>query len=820
MKLWRSVVTMAGLLALVGCDEAIQEFTVTLADQQQATFLPWKQKNGKESTVAGNPAAARLSERFARKETSSQTMVDAKTGLEFSARFYHVENDLEWVKGSSDWEYTRILYTIKNTTQAPIDIDQVTLLNGETPLKNVRVVGNTDGAVLRADDLHGDQWWYAIEHPMARYSVIPETDALADQVAKKTTYTIADLTNQSEMRGSFMVPVEVTASPMSVTIAYKSGNLRAELYGVEVINPADGAVLDADIHDGATGGKSQGNTYTFKKVKPGQKVVLKVAAGTDGKGTSNGVITLAGANHADGVAITVPKKPAVVKGWIPVVDTLLPGASMTFSMTFGMFEEADQFRRVFNEYLNAERAHPHRMLPHYNSWYDLCINRNDSPVNKRFTREEALHAMRAFRTELWEKRGVFINSYLWDDGWDNWDSLWGFNENFPNGFKELADEAHKVPGASISCWMSPFGGYGGSYARRVAYAKKNGIIDANASGMQLAKPTYYAAFRDRVVQMIRDYDMNLFKFDRMGSGGDANGAAPRYAADLRAVGNLCGEMRAAKQDVFINCTVGTWASPFWLMWCDSIWKGDGDCDWLGSVGTPRQKWVTYRDNIIHDRIVSKSPLFPLNSMMMHGIIVCKSSPWNTMTDYKGTGKYQYAGESYATPTACADFAAEVWMGVALGTGLQEYYISPDLMSETWWDILANGVKWLKANETVLTDAHWVGGDPGDGADLQKRGNNPKDIYGFASLGKEKGIVILRNPSDKAKSIDFHLDTLLEMPKAGRASAYTPTVIFNSTTAYENEGKPGAFVPTWTKTTVDHAEWVLPPFTTILVEVAF
>jgi hypothetical protein len=207
-------------------------------------------------------------------------------------------------------------------------------------------------------------------------------------------------------------------------------------------------------------------------------------------------------------------------------------------------------------------------------------------------------------------------------------------------------------------------------------------------------------------------------------------------------------------------------------------------------------------------------------MMMHGIIVCKSSPWNTMLDYKGTGDHRYKGEGYSTPTACADFAAEVWMGVALGTGLQEYYITPSFMSETWWDILANGVKWLKANETILTDSHWIGGDPGDGHDMQKRGNGPKDIYGYASLGKEKGIVILRNPSDKAQTYTLNLDKVLEMPAGQTAKAITPTVIFNSSAAYENEGSATAFQPTWPKDTATPIDWTLPPFTTILFEVAF
>ena len=816
MNSFYKFIPLLGVAALLGCDENNTVFdnpSITLKDGTPIKIEKPAEDAIKTFTEAGNPSAARLSERTDRKVSQSPAITIANTGLSLTQKVYAASTP-------SGANYMRSIYTITNTSEKPVEIDRFTLLDGTTTLKTTpQIIGNTDGAVLYAQLEPNLFMWCAIEHPMTRYEITPSTPAVSRDLPVKSSYSIADLTNLSADRGSFYVPVEVTQAPVSITMTYQSGNLRAALYGVEAIEAATGVILDADIHEGTTGNASAQNTYTLKQVKPGQQLVLRVIAGTDGKGASNGAISLVGAT-AKPLALTTPATPAKVMGYIPVVDTLLPGKSLTYSMSMGLFEEESQFRRLFNEYLNAERAHPHRMLPHYNNWYDLGINRNDLPVEKRFTREEALASMSAFRKELWEKRGVFINSYLWDDGWDNFDSLWGFNENFPNGFKELAEEAHKVPGATIGCWMSPFGGYGGSYARRVQYAKKNGIIDQNASGMQLSKPTYYAAFRDRILQMIRDYDMNLFKFDRMGSGSDANGAAPRYAADLRAVGNLCAEMRAAKQDVFINCTVGTWASPFWLMWCDSVWKGDGDCDWLGSVGTARQKWVTYRDNVIYDRFVTKSPLFPLNSMMMHGIIVCKSSPWNTMTDYKGTGNYEYAGEKYATPTACADFAAEVWMGVALGTGLQEYYITPSIMSETWWDILADGVKWLKQNETVLTDAHWIGGDPGDGHDLQKRGNEPKDIYGYASLGEQKGIVMLRNPSNKPQTITASIDTWLEMPNARKGTSFKPVVIFNSTTAYENAGKPGAFTPAWPKTTAETVTWTLPPFTTFLFETEF
>ncbi len=401
-----------------------------------------------------------------------------------------------------------------------------------------------------------------------------------------------------------------------------------------------------------------------------------------------------------------------------------------------------QLRRNFQTYLNRERAHPYRVLPHYNSWYDINIGRNDAPWQKRMNEAEALGVMQHFRKELSEKRGVFIDSYLWDDGWDNWDSLWDFHPGFPNGFRKLADEAHKNKGASIGAWLSPCGGYGGSNAARVRYAKSKGIIGQNDGLLRMSSPAYYKAFRDQVVMMINEYDMNLFKFDRMGVGHDCDGAPASYAPDMEAIVRLIGEMRAAKQDVFVNCTVGTWASPFWVMFADSIWRGDQDFGRKGP-GRARQQWVTYRDNQIYDRFVAKAPLFPLNSLMNHGIIVTRHGPPSCEDVSK-------------SETSTQDFADEVWMSMACGTDLQEYYISPDLMDEKWWDILAEAIKWLKANAGTLRDVHWVGGDP-----VSDSGNA---IYGYASLSKKSAIVALRNPSEKAQSIRLTHSEIFELPE--------------------------------------------------------
>lgn len=99
------------------------------------------------------------------------------------------------------------------------------------------------------------------------------------------------------------------------------------------------------------------------------------------------------------------------------------------------------------------------------------------------------------------------------------------------------------------------------------------------------------------------------------------------------------------------------------------------------------------------------------------------------------------------------------MGVACGTGLQEYYITPSLMHPTWWDILADGVKWIKANEAVLRDVHWVGGDP------SAENGGKGAIYGYASAGAGKGIVILRNSSDETLDFAEPLWKVLDLPEA-------------------------------------------------------
>jgi hypothetical protein len=123
----------------------------------------------------------------------------------------------------------------------------------------------------------------------------------------------------------------------------------------------------------------------------------------------------------------------------------------------------------------------------------------------------------------------------------------------------------------------------------------------------------------------------------------------------------------------------------------------------------------------------------LSSLMLHGIIYARYD--KRLNDDPGD-----------------DFGNEVRSYFGSGTQLQEMYLTPELLSEKNWDVLAEAARWSRENAEVLKDTHWVGGDPGW---LQ--------VYGWASWSTEKSVLVLRNPADQAQSITLDVGEALELP---------------------------------------------------------
>jgi hypothetical protein len=399
---------------------------------------------------------------------------------------------------------------------------------------------------------------------------------------------------------------------------------------------------------------------------------------------------------------------------------LKAGQSITYSSVIGT-SAPGQLRRDFLRYLERERAHPYRTFLHYNSWYDLGYF---TP----FDDSTAVAAINAFGQELHLKRGVTLDSFLFDDGWDD-HRFWGFNSGFPHGFAPLKEAAARY-GAAPGVWLSPWGGYDKPRQERLAYGREHGF-EINDDGLALSGPVYYRRFREVCLEMIRKYGVNQFKFDGTGN---ASRVIPgsEFGSDFEAALRLIADLRAEKSDLYVNLTTGTYPSPFWLMQADSTWRGGEDHDFAG-VGSSRQQWITYRDAATFQNVVKRAPLYPLNSLMLHGLIFARDAK-NLATDPDN------------------DFSSEVRSYFGTGTQLQEMYVTPALLSEENWNSLAEAAKWSRRNASVLVDTHWIGGDP---ARLE--------VYGWASWSREKGIVTLRNPKDQAQSFDLDLQSAFELP---------------------------------------------------------
>ena len=420
---------------------------------------------------------------------------------------------------------------------------------------------------------------------------------------------------------------------------------------------------------------------------------------------------------------------------LPRNFTLVPGNSWTLSTAIGV-APAGQFRRAFAYYLQRERAHPYRQYWHYNSWYDLNIDRNDldDPI-KRMNEAQCLHVIHSFDKNLFQKHKVGLNGFVWDDGWDDWNTMWGFHKGFPQGFANL-NAAARPQGAKMGAWLSPWGGYGRSHNMRVNLGKKQGY-ETNSGGLSLGGPKYRAVFRDTCMKMIHDYQQDYFKFDGIGVGAWSTGAPAAISADLDGLIAVTRDLRQANPEVFINCTVGTWASPYWMMFADSVWRQGEDTEFAGK-GNPRERWINYKDGIVHRRYSSVSPLFPLNSLMYHGLVL---------------GPVANPGKMPTPAQDITSFRHEIQMMAGYASGLGELYVTPDLMTDEAWSLLAECIQWTRANQRLLADSHWIGGNP-----------EKAEIYGFAAWRSEDGgAITLRNPDDKMQSITIDLAAVWELP---------------------------------------------------------
>ena len=442
--------------------------------------------------------------------------------------------------------------------------------------------------------------------------------------------------------------------------------------------------------------------------------------------------------------------------------TLKAGKTWNISSVVGLVAPK-QLRRSFLAYSERERAVAWRPYPVYISWYELNIDRNNAqaPSYKgNMTVEQCADVVSHWKTHFYDKYQMAPKAFVWDDGWDQY-GTWTFNPNFPNGFDEPANEAKKM-GTGIGAWLGPVGGYGQSGEYRRAYWRSKG-------GMQLSNEDYYNFFIRCCTNMIDRYDFRFFKFDGISAQASAIGPdeGTRGEENAEAIISIERAVRQKRPDIFLNTTVGTWASPFWFHFTDAVWRQEGDYGEAGDQGTDRERWITYRDRLVYQNFIQRSPVCPINTLMTHGFILSRWGAVSKNMDYDG-------------------IVREMRCAFACGSGMVELYNDYKLMDEikdnqgnagALWKDLAECIKWQQEQADVLPDAHWVGGNPWDG----KKAN----VYGWAAWNSKKSVLTLRNPSTSAQTFTTTLREALDIPAYVRGKI-TLTHAFNQA---ELDGMP-------------------------------
>ena len=631
-----------------------------------------------------------------------------------------------------------------NTTNGTVAVTDKLFMGLETPM-SVMSVGLHGGD--QEDAWNAEAW---TPHMFGSVFNIPESfiPVYGDKYAAKNGPVVRDLL-VAEGPVNFLEPGDLV-----VDFEYERGNNRLNIVAVQLVTTA-GQVIAEDVHPGYTGHKSEGAEYHMVVPVAGTYHLRYWVEKKTEPVSSSGRISLSLAmGNPDEENATVPED--MVRGsWVRKAK-LLPESPWKVNSVIGLFAPG-QKRRSFLSYIEREKPVPYRTMVHYNDWYEVGIVLHDyADPRKRTSEQISMSILNTWKKELFEKRGVKIDAFVIDDGWDDFNSLWDFHVGFPNGFSKLNEVATSMD-CGMGTWLGPVGGYGSSKRMRISYWNQTNPNNRIAN-FELSNPVYFNAFVDRCKYMVKNYDMRYFKFDGISTKFHAKG--PGALEDAEGILRVLAALREARPDIYINTTVGTWASPFWYMHADSIWRQENDFDQVGNMGDARDRWITYRDRLVHEVFVEGAPLFPINALMTHGTIITKNGPPRVMSK---------------DPANCVK---EMRTAFTCGSGLQEIYTDADLMNQEGgklWDELAGCIAWVRRNADVLADTHWVGGNPWD------KKKQDGDIYGWASWNKTKCTLSLRNSSKYQKTLKGTLREILDVPPTVKG-----TVILRSSFADQTQ----------------------------------
>jgi len=238
----------------------------------------------------------------------------------------------------------------------------------------------------------------------------------------------------------------------------------------------------------------------------------------------------------------------------------------------------------------------------------------------------------------------------------------------------------------------------------------------------VAGKNYSALLKKRVTDFVQNDGVGYYKWDGIQfSCSEPDHGHPIDVYSRRAVLQTVAEMSTAVREknpnIFLNITSGTWMSPWWVKYANTIWMQGAD---YGFADVPsissRDASITYRDIVLYEDWKVKDLWFPIANLMTHGII---------------KGKHESVG---TTVEPLDKFTDDILLYVARGVSMYELYISPDILSDGEWASISRSLAWARDRFPILMNTELVGGNPMKGK-----------AYGYSHFKGNRGIIVARNP---------------------------------------------------------------------------
>ena len=423
---------------------------------------------------------------------------------------------------------------------------------------------------------------------------------------------------------------------------------------------------------------------------------------------------------------------------------------------------------AFFAYLDTVKL-PAKFRKQYNSWYDHMLDINEANIIESF-REIS---------KGFNDYGIQLDALVVDDGWANYQSVWEFNQKFPNELAKVSTVVKEL-NSTLGLWIGPRGGYGGTQVIMSDWLEQHpelglGSKNKKSNDVNVGDFRYLTKMKEKMLAYQRKYDISYWKIDGMLLEPDTEDESGDYAmytmtSVYEFTVQMLQELRAARQgqDYWLNLTSYVNPSPWWLLWVNSLWiQVSEDIGFTENGGNDTERMLTYRDGQYYEFLTERDIRLPLSSLYNHEPI------------YAATASRWYL--DHQMHSSVAEFRDYLYFIATRGNGFWEFYYSYHMFEPERWQANAEVMRWIEAHYTTLQYSVQFGA----------KASEMTGIYGY----------LCENPKTQTAIVAFRNPTALEQ-------TYTIPLNYAQYDIVCGQGKLKQTAQGWQVTLAPRALWVL------------